>query len=52
MIIIENITDALIKHDNIKGIKTADWELIQAIARKYPEKDFIFTGYCYGCGRL
>ena len=34
------VIDALIKHDNIKGIKTADWELIQAIARKYPEKDF------------
>lgn len=30
----------LIEHKNIKGIKTADWELIQAIGRKYPEKDF------------
>ncbi len=30
----------LIAHDNIKGIKTADWEMIQAIGRKYPEKNF------------
>ena len=34
------LVDRLIKHDNIKGIKTADWELIQAIGRKYPEKEF------------
>jgi 4-hydroxy-tetrahydrodipicolinate synthase len=34
------LIDRLIKHPNIKGIKTADWELIQAIGRKYPEKNF------------
>lgn len=34
------LIDRLIKHKNIKGIKTADWELIQAIGRKYPESDF------------
>lgn len=34
------VIDILIKHPNIKGIKTADWELIQAIGRKYPEKNF------------
>ena len=34
------VIDELIKHDNIKGIKTADWELIHAIGRKYPEKNF------------
>lgn len=34
------IIDKLINHPNIKGIKTADWELIHAIGRKYPEKDF------------
>lgn len=30
----------LVKHKNIKGIKTADWEMIQAIGRKYPDEDF------------
>ncbi len=34
------VVDVLINHSNIKGIKTADWELIHAIGRKYPEKDF------------
>lgn len=34
------VMDKLIKHPNIKGIKTADWELIQAIGRKYPDSDF------------
>ncbi len=34
------VIDTLIKHPNIKGIKTADWEMIQAIGRKYPEKNF------------
>ena len=35
-----NVISAIINHPNIKGIKTADWELIQAIGRKYPEADF------------
>ncbi len=35
-----NVIDNIIKHENIKGIKTADWELIHAIGRKYPEKEF------------
>ena len=34
------VMSELIKHDNIKGIKTADWELIQKIGREYPEKNF------------
>jgi len=32
--------DKLIQHPNIRGIKTADWELIHKINRKYPEKQF------------
>lgn len=35
-----DVIDRLIKHKNIKGIKTADWEMIQAIGRKYPEENF------------
>lgn len=35
-----NVINNVIKHENIKGIKTADWELIHAIGRKYPEKEF------------
>lgn len=34
------VVDHLINHPNIKGIKTADWELIHAIGRKYPDADF------------
>ena len=34
------VIDKLILNKNIKGIKTADWELIQAIGRKYPSSDF------------
>ena len=34
------LIDKLIGHKNIKGIKTADWEMIQAIGRKYPDADF------------
>lgn len=34
------VIDKLINHSNIKGIKTADWEMIQAIGRKYPEAEF------------
>lgn len=35
-----SVVDAVITHKNIKGIKTADWELIHAIGRKYPDSDF------------
>ena len=34
------VIDAIINHENIKGIKTADWEMIKAIERKYPDADF------------
>lgn len=34
------VIDKLISHPNIKGIKTADWEMIQAIGRNYPDADF------------
>ncbi len=34
------VVDKLITHPNIKGIKTADWEMIQAIGRKYPDVEF------------
>ncbi|MBR5504795.1 MAG: dihydrodipicolinate synthase family protein [Clostridia bacterium] len=34
------VIDKIINHPNIKGIKTADWEMIQAIGRKYPNGDF------------
>lgn len=34
------LIDRLIKHPNIVGIKSADWELLNAIERKYPEKQF------------
>ncbi len=34
------LVDRLIHHPNIKGIKTADWEMIQAIGRKYPNEGF------------
>ena len=35
-----NVIDKVIRHKNIKGIKTADWEMIQAIGRKYKEEEF------------
>ncbi len=35
-----SIIDAIIKHPNVKGIKTANWELIKTIERKYPGCDF------------
>ena len=35
-----NIIDALIAHKNVKGMKSANWELIKAIGRKYPDADF------------
>lgn len=35
-----DVIDRLIDHPNIKGIKTADWEMIQAIGRKYPDAGF------------
>ena len=34
------IIDAVIKHPNVKGIKSANWELIKAIGRKYPDEEF------------
>lgn len=34
------VIDKIIHHKNIAGIKTADWALIQAIGRKYPESGF------------
>ena len=34
------VIDKIINHKNIKGIKTADWELIHAIERKYPDAQF------------
>lgn len=35
------VMSKLIGHKNIKGIKTADWELIHAIGRNYPDADFV-----------
>ena len=35
-----NIIDALISHPNIKGMKSANWELIKTIERKYPDVEF------------
>ena len=35
-----SIIDKIINHRNIRGIKTADWELILEIERKYPDSDF------------
>lgn len=34
------IIDTLIKHPNIKGMKSANWELIKEIERKYPDTEF------------
>ena len=34
------VIDALISHPNIKGMKSANWELIKTIERKYPDADF------------
>ena len=35
-----NVVDALIGHPNVKGIKSANWELIKYVERKYPEAGF------------
>ena len=35
-----NIINALIDHPNVRGMKSANWELIKAIGRKYPDADF------------
>lgn len=35
-----NVIDAVIGHPNIKGMKSANWELIKAIERKYPDAGF------------
>lgn len=34
------VIDAVIGHPNVKGMKSANWELIKAIERKYPNADF------------
>ena len=34
------IIDAIIGHKNVKGMKSANWELIKAIERKYPDAGF------------
>ncbi len=34
------IVQKIISHPNIKGIKTADWQLIHAIGRAFPEANF------------
>ena len=35
-----NVIDAIIGHENVKGMKSANWELIKAIERKYPDANF------------
>ena len=35
-----NVIDAVIGHPNVKGMKSANWELIKAIERKYPNSGF------------
>ena len=35
-----NLIDAVIGHENVKGMKSANWELINAIERKYPDAGF------------
>ena len=35
-----NVIKNVINHKNIKGIKTADWEMIHAIQRMYPDVEF------------
>lgn len=34
------VIDAVINHPNVKGMKSANWELIMGIGRKYPDADF------------
>ena len=34
------VIDAVIGHKNVKGMKSANWELIKAIERKYPDSGF------------
>ena len=34
------VIEKIINHPNIKGVKTADWEMIQAIGRLYPDAHF------------
>ena len=38
--ITRGMVDQLVKHPNIAGIKTADWELIHYVERTYPEAGF------------
>ena len=35
-----NLIDAVIGHENVQGMKSANWELIKAIERKYPDAGF------------
>lgn len=35
-----SVIDEVINHPNVKGIKSANWELITKIGRKYPDADF------------
>lgn len=35
-----NVINAIISHPNIKGMKSANWELIKTIERKYPDAEF------------
>ena len=35
-----SVIDAVISHPNVKGMKSANWELIKAIERKYPNAEF------------
>ena len=48
------VIDGVINHPNIKGMKSANWELIKAIGRKYPEAEFecLYSGldsFDYAC---
>jgi hypothetical protein len=36
-----SVIDAVIDHPNIKGMKSANWELIKCIERKHPDSDFV-----------
>jgi len=41
------VIDEVINHPNIKGMKSANWELIMTIGRKYPNADFecLYSGF-------
>lgn len=49
-----NVIDEVIDHPNVRGMKSANWELIKAISRKYPNADFecLYSGldtFDYAC---